>query len=230
MILKKHTNELLKVIIEQGKDVNNFELYKHENSLFGEFIEINYKNSPMSFWVLLADTEDFDLFNIRYTKFLPKYPEQGFTTRYNLNEVKDIFKGWIDSSLNKYIENLTETDYWEIIRNNPLKIESIDFTKNVPFQIEEREQLKLGLEEIKVLLSQNFELTAQQLEFANNRIDYLIDATNRLNKTDWKGIAISTIVAIAYDLSFDEHKRSMLFGLFSKLWAVVQQLPPTILS
>ncbi len=229
MVLKKHTNELLKVIIETGRDVNDFELKRHRNSSVGEAVQIVYKDSPMSFWVMPHSTDSLDVFKIAQVQFLPNFPENISDYPYNLTEVKEIFKGWLSSHLAEYVENLMETDYWEIIKTNPLTIDSIDFTKNEPFSLDEQKQLKLGLEEIKVLLAENFGLTKTQIELVHKRMDYLSEATERLKKTDWKGITISTIVAIAYDLSFDEYKRSMLFGLFSKLWAIVQQLPPTII-
>ena len=225
MILKKYTNELLKVLIEEGKDVNLFELKRLNEGASNEIANIVFKGTPMSFAIRLADVDTRDVFRISFTQFHAGFPHFDDYYPYPLDETKSIFKNWLNEDVNKYIENENEVDYWKIAKENPLTIESIDFTKNEPFSIDDQKQMVIGLEEIKLLLSQNFSLTNQQIEITNNKIEYLAEATKRLNKTDWKGIAISTIVTIAYDLAFDETKRTMLFGLFSKLWAVIQQLP-----
>ena len=111
------------------------------------------------------------------------------------------------------------------MKEHPLTIEGIDFTKPELFTQEEKEQLKLGLEEIKLLMSKDFGLNSAQIEKVNNKIDYLIGATKRLNKIDWKSITIAYLMEMASDLTLDQNKRTAFFGLFSKLWAFVQHLP-----
>lgn len=226
MIPKKHTNELLKVLLAEGQDVNRFGLKELVTNYPGGIVEIRYNDSPMYFRIYPANADDFYFYKIVYSTFSPTYSEKYDNSRQlTLDEVKDDLAHWLKSEIAKYIDNECDIDYWKIIRENPFTIESIDFSKNEPFSLEEREQLQIGLEEIKVLVAQNFGLDQSELGIVNKKIDYLIEATKRLDKTDWKGIAISTIIAIVYDLSLDEHKRGMFLGLFAKLWAFVQQIP-----
>lgn len=229
MILKKHKNDLLKIILEERQDISKFEFATRESSVGGTIMVINYVGSPMDFWIYPASHDDFEQFKVSFKLFAPSLPESEISPVVEFEQVKALLKMWLTTHLKKYSENEDELDYWKIIKENPLSIEGIDFSKNEPFKIEEREQLRLGIEEIKILIQTNFELNPSEIELTHKKLDYLIEATNRLNKTDWKGIAISTLFTITYDLSFDEHKRSMLFGLFSKLWAVVQHLPLTII-
>src|ERR1700722_16055936 len=226
MILKKHTNELLKVISEKGFNLNDYNLDRRTSSSLGEVAVITYKKSPMEFWIFPGNSEANNIFTVHYTRFLPTFPRHNNPYRYNFEELKNIFEGWLKGDLSEYIENENEIDYWKLIKENPFTIEGIDFTKDEPFTLEEQVQLKLGLEEIKTLVSKKFELNHEQIEKVNKRIDYLIGATKRVSKIDWRGIAISYIMETATDLALDEQKRSIFFGLFSKLWSIVQHLPP----
>jgi hypothetical protein len=225
MIPTKHKNELLKALMAEGQDVNKFVLVELVSNHPGGIFEIRLNGTPMYFRVYPANPEEF-IYKITYSTFSPTYGEKYSNAQvYNIDAAKIVLAIWLKSEVAKYVDNEDEIDYWKIIKQNPLSIESIDFTKNEPFSLEEKEQLQLGLEEIKLLVAQNLDLNPSEVGIVNQKIDYLIAATKRLNKTDWKGIAISTIINIIYDLSFDEHKRGIFLGLFAKLWAVVQQLP-----
>jgi hypothetical protein len=78
--------------------------------------------------------------------------------------------------------------------------------------------LKSGLDEIKTLLKKTkFEVTDEQLEIANKRIDFLIEAPNRLTKSDWKGIVLSTFIGISIDLLLDEKKNYIIWTAFKNM-------------
>jgi hypothetical protein len=54
------------------------------------------------------------------------------------------------------------------------------------------------------------------LEFINERLEYLSQAVDRLNKFDWKAQALSTLISIAVNLSVDTEGGKKLFQLFSQ--------------
>jgi hypothetical protein len=158
-------------------------------------------------------------------KYVPSDPNNKSSSAALLStdKVAGAFRNWI-KFLTEY--NNTRTDYWQFIKSNLLTIESIDFTENLPFSEPEKDRVSIELSEIKDQLAQHFDLTEQQIEIANQKIDYLIEATNRLKKTDWKGLAIGLIFTVGYDLALDNQKWSKLLGLFSKLWSAIKLLPP----
>jgi hypothetical protein len=55
------------------------------------------------------------------------------------------------------------------------------------------------------------------VEIIEKRLLYLSDAVDRLNKTDWYGIAISTLIGISINLSLDTEKGRLLFKLFKQV-------------
>jgi hypothetical protein len=225
MVKKQYRNELLELLVKNGNNVTEFELSQTET----KNITILHRKTALWFHLETILQHDFSKFTGMFKPFSPSQSAVKFPSQPNImtdfEGVKRYFSDWTEVHVKAAMEEHEAPDLWEIVKANPLAITSINFSENKPFEIEERKQIQLGLDEIKFLLKQNFDLSQEQLALANQKIDYLKDATDRLNKTDWKGIAISTVFSIAYDLSLSPEKQSMLMGLFSKIWAVIQSLP-----
>jgi hypothetical protein len=58
------------------------------------------------------------------------------------------------------------------------------------FTNEERQQLKLAIATFRLRLIETFNPTEEQLHVVLAKIDYLISAVDRLNRFDWKGVAL----------------------------------------
>lgn len=82
------------------------------------------------------------------------------------------------------------------------------------FTLNERETIKLALNEIKGLINERFATTDYHIEVIDSRIKYLTEGVDRLNKTDWKGIFINTIISLTIALSLDAEKGQELYNLF----------------
>ena len=82
----------------------------------------------------------------------------------------------------------------------------------------------MAIEELKLLIHKNLETTVEEQQVVNNRLDYLIEAMNRLNKFDWKSIAISSIMSISVALTLDTNKGQLLFDLFKKVFSIIPML------
>ncbi len=226
MVLRQYTNRLLQKLITEGHNVNDFKLIRRQGGPGGEYVAITYKDSSFAFNIFQNGKETFDSFQISYTRFLPDYPTIQPSNLMSIDSVEAFLLKWIREDIFKYIENIHGPDLWTEIQENPITIDGINFNDTSPFKPEEINQLKVGLEEIKILLKTNFELNEGQIEIANKRIDYLAEALNRLTKADWRGIAISTVIGLSIELTLDEQKRTTLFGLLSKIWAMMKSLPP----
>ena len=92
------------------------------------------------------------------------------------------------------------------------------------FSIEEKQQLRLSLNDVKLLIQTNFNTTQEQQELINNRIDYLIEAVARLNKFDWKSILVSSVLAIIIALSLDIERGTQLWHLFQTALQIIPSL------
>ncbi len=227
-MLKKYSNRLIDVIAQSGFDVNDFRKLEFKTSLGSSIIQLVYKNSPLWFQIHPAKDSSFDTFSTSCVKFAPTFAVLVNNSEIGFEALKSTLIEWLKGDVKPYVEDQEEPDYWKLIENNPIRPDSIDFNANEPFTESEKIQLKIGFAEVRRLLTENFELSTPQLEATNRKLDYLIEATERLNKTDWKGIAIATMFTIASELALDEQKRAVFFGLFHKIWAIAQHLPDII--
>lgn len=68
---------------------------------------------------------------------------------------------------------------------------------NVPFTAEEQVQVKRAIEEFRVYITSTYSLAGEPLAKVNKKLDYLIDASTRLGRKDWKIICIGILVTLA---------------------------------
>lgn len=87
--------------------------------------------------------------------------------------------------------------------------------------LKKKKQVKLALEELKLLIHGSICKNEDEKKIVNNRLDYLIEASEKQNKFDWKSIAVSTLLGIATSLSLDTEKGRLLFELFKKVFSIV---------
>jgi hypothetical protein len=74
------------------------------------------------------------------------------------------------------------------------------------------------------MIAEEFNPTQEQLQFINERLDYLAKAVDRLNRFDWTGLAISIVVSIAVNLSVDTEGGRVLFTLFKAAFQATTKL------
>ena len=55
---------------------------------------------------------------------------------------------------------------------------------------EERQQLNLAIAKFRLRLIETFNPTEEQLHGVSEKVNYLISAVERLNRFDWKGVAL----------------------------------------
>lgn len=83
----------------------------------------------------------------------------------------------------------------------------------------------MSINELKLLIQTNLKTTGEEQEVVAERLNYLIDASKRLNKFDWKSLAVSTLINISVALTLDTAKGHLLFELFKKVFSVVPMIP-----
>ena len=227
-ILKKHRNQLPKFLEERGFEASDFELHETELS-----IELQYRSSPMKF-KLFRSKDSFEAFTYQFTRFTANFQNKAFTSKYvDFDGILNALNGWVRDHLNEYISDIEEIDYlnqW-INSSGSVEIEQIDFESSEPFKTDEIQQIKIGLEEVKYLVTQHLELTKNEVELVNRRIDYLADSLERTSrKTDWKNIAISTLINLITTLSLNPEQASTLWGMFHKIIHSIPRLVETVMK
>jgi|WetSurMetagenome_2_1015567.scaffolds.fasta_scaffold43449_4 hypothetical protein len=224
-ILKKYKNELLQILLDNGIDKNK--LIKKESVTQDKFkyFTIYIKDTPFYF-ILKNNPDNFDLFLCEYNLFKANYPPSFIKDKWRIFiDIKPYIKHWI-KEVKEYFDELTTIDLWEQLSSSSkiLHIGEIDFDNKENFNEDEIKQIKLSLNELKLLIGRNFELQEEEKKTVNNRLDYLTEASNRLNKFDWKSLLINTVLNIIIALSFDSQKGKQLFELFGKVFSFTSQL------
>ena len=150
-------------------------------------------------------------------------PEQDWT---GIEGILNELQMWLDNNVKAFLRENTEIDLWEEYKNGEkiLDISKIDFDDRTTFSLEERSQIKLAINDLKLLIQRKFEIDNNEKASVNRRLDYLIEASERLNKFDWKSLAISTIMSISITLSLDTVRGQQLFEMFKQLFSMIPKL------
>lgn len=121
-----------------------------------------------------------------------------------------------------YLEEIDIPDLWEqldgqvLFTSDPLSRRSSEsFTKP------EKERIRTSLENFKKLVATEYNPSEEQLEIIEDRLSYLASGLDRLNKVDWQGITVSTLISISIALSLDTEKGKYLFQLFKQAFAAL---------
>ena len=68
---------------------------------------------------------------------------------------------------------------------------------NAPFNANEQVQVKRAIEEIRAYISSTYSLAGEPLAQVNRKLDYLIHASTRLGRIDWRNICVGALVGLA---------------------------------
>lgn len=220
---KVYKNQLALHLLNHPLGINNFELYQAD-----DYWRVTYFPFEGIFKYFFNQSEDsLDYFSaeaVNYSPSIDVQPRIDPRNPQHFSLVLDDFAGWLNEDVQRFVEDEQEVDLWEEYqkRGNVSILNTEDFSDFAFFTKGEINTIRLGLDEIKLLIVTRFEANEQQLGNVNKRIDYLRDGLDRLNKTDYKGIFINTIISIMIALSLDTAKGQELFNLFLQ---VVQFAP-----
>lgn len=225
---RKYKNELFQLLLSSKFGIDTFEINENQSveSLMADIILV--KDTPFYFTIRNSD-DDFESFDYQFVKYVPDfslsdiYPPQGFV---NFESIINALNYWLNNTLAPYLEDQQEPDLWEEFKhgNNSLNLNEIDFDNRSSFSIEEKKQIELSLNELKLLIHTNLDTSKAEQDIINSRLDYLIEASERLNKFDWKSLALSSLISISIALSLDTQKGHLLFELFRKVFSVIPML------
>lgn len=225
---KKYKNELFQFLLSTKFGIDQFEIKEKQDYFKLESDFVVLKDTPFHF-IIRNSNEDFEAFDCLYVNYAPGFPMSEILPSqdyFGFDSVLSQLKYWLESKVSAYLEDQEEPDLWEEFKNGnkTLNINNIDFDDQTIFNIDEKKQIELSLNELKLLIKNNLETTEEEQDLINARLDYLIDASKRLNKFDWKSLAISSLVSISVTLSLDTQKGHLLFELFKKVFSIIPML------
>jgi hypothetical protein len=213
---KKDKNGFIYLIKKHEFEPSQFKRYEKDVDGFPAFI-LQFLGSPL-FFMVRTNKEDYDQFDVRYIKFAPNfpksdyYPDRAWTW---IGDVYETFEYWLAQHVNEYRAEIDEPDLWELVEGKSLfGVDPLAGRNNDDFNKIEKEQIRKSLDEFKKKIELQFKPTSDQLEIISDRINYLSESVDRLNKVDWQGIAMSTIISISIALSLDTDNGRILFAMF----------------
>ena len=219
-----YKNKVFQHILNCPIGISNFQLIeggKEQNEL-----TIKYKDSNFIF-VIRQNSSNFHNFDYTFTQYAPQFPMSGVSPDWvGIDDILEKLDYWFEHDLKDYIEDENVPDLWNEFKsgNRTLNFDKIDFNDKERFSNDERTQIKLSLNELKLLIHKTFDITLEEQKIVSERIDYLIEASNRLNKFDWKSLVISSIISITIALTLDPTKGQVLFDLLKKVFSNIPLL------
>ncbi len=234
-MLKIYKNQLLELIEEAGLDPSLFkssdEPTGHDSRFLRESrFEIEFNDTGHRCYIAV-NPKNHHSFRINFTRYNPGFPwsyvEQPQRPIYNsdIKEVKHRFAEWLEE-VKLYVEESLTPDLWVRLESekrllDPTRLLEIDTS---PFEEDEKAQVRLVVGEFRLQLISTFSPSQDQLKLINERLDYLVESTERLNHFDWKSLALNTLIAMTVTLSLDTEKGKLLFELFKKAFAGIVYL------
>lgn len=226
MILTKYKNNLLTIIQEYGLDPNLF-IAADKTINDTDYFTISLHDAEIHF-AIQPYYSSFERFVTRYSEFRANYPLCDRSIANDWNSLAARFKSWLGEVVKPYLDNISTPNLWHILEETRSRTK---YELGTPedfeaFSDEEKTQIRLSLNDFRLLIVENFNPNQEELKSVDARLEYLSDAIDKHNKFDWKGIAIATVINITIALSLNPEQGSQLFQLFKQIFSNVLYLLP----
>ncbi|MBU1013811.1 MAG: hypothetical protein KKG99_12465 [Bacteroidetes bacterium] len=220
-MLKKYKNAFMAVLKENDMDSSLFRHIEKEVENYPAFI-LRLESTPL-FFMARTDIDDFHSFDCRYIRFAPNFPKSDYYPNNTYRNWMDIdsllnnFEYWLKEEVKPYLEEIEAPDLWEQFKNSSItqiKFEESDSHKS--FNKSEKENIRSALEKFKIELLTTYKPPNSEIKIITEKISYLSKKLDELNRFDWQGVAISTIISMSVSLNLDTEKGKILFSMFKK--------------
>ena len=226
-MLKRYKNEFLQAIQSAGFDVSDFQGKEETVADHPEF-RIHYTPGKI-FFMARQHKDGASYFRFRFSRFtgIGSPPESGLfppSDWWSFERVLIEFRQWLDREVRTAIEEQFMPDLWSQATSGFIGAHSIDSQGASKFTEEERQQIKLAVLNFRLLIKETFAPTEDQLTVVTEQLEYLASSVDRLNRFDWKAVAISTVMTISVALSLDTERGRQLFGLLQHAFSALTHL------
>ncbi|WP_139996296.1 hypothetical protein [Paenibacillus paridis] len=212
-MLKKDKNGFLHCIEQSKFSLNQFEVREGVVGTSLAFI-ISFKNSPMEFWYRNSE-DSYKEYDYAYIQFSPNFTQSEYFPQNDwgthIEFIYVAFVHWLNNDLTEYIEEQSSIDLWSTLlqKENEYLGVADDYA---PFTHDEKKTVVSMIENFRNLIAIEYNPTTNQINEITNKLEYLTLSIDKLNKYDWKGVLIQTLIGIATCLSFDTSQGAQLFA------------------
>ena len=206
-----HKNALLEI----AKN-SNIQLSLFRAKTVGEQFKINIAGSPLEFIVQQAGIGEDDLYCC-WTYLSDGYPLSSWIKNNSIADVCATFSSWL-SSAEKVASGFVEPDLWQELPDAPPTLSHKSFAEEdtKKFTEAEKDQIRESLLQYENILREELDPVKDDLELIKEKLDYLGNALDRLNRFDWKGVSLSTVIGIVTNMTVDSATAGHLYQLFQQ--------------
>jgi len=225
-ILKQYRNLLLQIIQEKGLNPQIFKPEEIEYEDHTSFV-ITLIDSPMKF-IVRSHANNYHSFIWAYTYFEPRFHMADTSSFVDVKGLRATFEDWLENHVKLYIYELSEPDMWERVESQKPLIKGVEISQEdtTLFSEDEKIRIRMSLDKFRTLLIKNFEPQNYEIQAINDHLEYLLNAVDRLNKFDWRGLALMIVIQISLALSLDTEKGRLLYNLFEQAFSNILKLMP----
>lgn len=214
-MLKKYRKEIIDTLKELGIDNTIVSFREEEDGLV-----LAYVNNDKLYFKVKYLEKDIHHFDLGYTRFDRVFSRKEPFWTYGIDEIITHLSGWVTTHLTEIHNDYRESDplkNWGDDKNILVNIENIDFSSTDLFTLNEQLSIEKALIEAKGLIEKEFSPNDKQQKKIDEGIQYLVEASKRSTKTDWKNLLISTLFGYSMNLMLPPEGVKKLFGLFNKV-------------
>lgn len=219
LILKSHSNEILQYIKANDLNIYDFSWEEVYSTKSHPLVVSKLVNNSSAYYFI------FDFHKgkhfCEYSPGEEKQVDIEYPGSWNLQ--LDYFKHWI-SYLKREIYS---PDLWSALKAEKGILEAATTKEsNELFSSEEKIKLKANLNEIKLYIFSTKSLQSNETSFIENRINYLVESSERLGKKDWINITLGVLINIILFLSLPAEAAGELFRFASNTlkWLISESL------
>lgn len=225
-MLKKYKNEVYQIIKEKfSLDTNRFIISDFEENQ-NPVTEIKVLGSEMSFH-FYNSLSSWDHFRYRGTIFKPVLsigelvPPLNNTQVFDKEKVFKQFENWIEAQVIPFIEEMDSIDHWNNFQfeQNIFSLLDGNSLDNAPFTTNQIQYINNSTNVLRESIVERINPTEAQMQYITERLDYLVDATERLGKFDWYGVFLSTLISIAINMGVDTGTPQVLYELVKQAFS-----------
>jgi len=196
-LLLSQKNILYDLIQEEGLSSSSFNFVESRSVIVNIEMATNliYKGTDYFFSFETGNKKPY----LHYAIYCPghkSHTEKVYSGDWN-HQIEQ-FKIWL-SNLKR---ELNTPNKWERLLKefDALEINDQAYGEQDKFRVDEFEDLKIKIESLKFGIA-SLSLESNQIEVINSKLDHLSELAKSMNKFDWKGLFIGTILSIIIQLN-----------------------------
>jgi len=204
--LKTQKNQLAEMITRHGFRISDFIWDEAESRFMGDDYgpalvpKLIYKSSEYHF---IFDTRNGKAYNY----FSPGEKQLYESSDSGSWDTQLFYFEWWIQYLKREID---APDLWEDLLESSGFNKSVDYSE-VMLSVEEQKEIVQRIENAKIKLLEEYKLDDNQIKSINEKLDYLIEATEKQSKFNWRHIARSVCISIAIEIGKNSQEAKSAF-------------------